>query len=533
MVMLNDAHTGRARSRTRASGRRSARPARSSTTSASGRCSRSTWARTTATTSRCPAPATYQLSLLDQPAGVGAAPRVPERLAEAPPRQRQLPLEARRHEPASRSVARHRADAPAVSDGRRRALAAAAPPPGSTAGRVDSPSAGERRVTRPPPVALGRQPAGLPARQHAWKATLARDADGNPVAPRFDRLLFFDVRGRPRRRPRAAAGGGAAHARAPVPLGTRTGSCSRPAGARGTSRARCGRRRRSRGASAVGLRAAGDRRLRPVPAPRLRRRAAAGGEVEAALVHGAPLPGADGPLDARRGARPGGRPGPASSAPVCPPPISTSAASRPGDPVPDDRAAVHGLQVQPAAQPGHRGRGHDRRRPVRGAAPRCRSATCACGWTAGTATSIERERVARMYAPQVTPAQVAHFTTDAESDPSLLGQAINRYGVIGHAQTSARARRHGKPLILRRDFNTVDGGQAGLHFVSLQRTIDDFVTTRTAMNASVRPAAEPSDHRHRQQRHQRVHLRRCAAPTTSCPRAPAGPSRVSAFDPRR
>ena len=38
--------------------------------------------------------------------------------------------------------------------------------------------------------------------------------------------------------------------------------------------------------------------------------------------------------------------------------------------------------------------------------------------------------------------------------------------MIGHAQTSARARRDGKPLIIRRDFNTVDGGQAGLHFVS-------------------------------------------------------------------
>ena len=95
-----------------------------------------------------------------------------------------------------------------------------------------------------------------------------------------------------------------------------------------------------------------------------------------------------------------------------------------------------------------------------------------------------RERVARMYAPQVTPEQVKHFTTDAESDPNLLGQAINHYGVIGHSQTSARARRHGKPLIIRRDFNTVDGGQAGLHFVSVQRTIEDFVTTRNAMNAS-------------------------------------------------
>ncbi len=66
----------------------------------------------------------------------------------------------------------------------------------------------------------------------------------------------------------------------------------------------------------------------------------------------------------------------------------------------------------------------------------------------------------------------------------LLGQAISRYGVIGHAQTSARARKHGKPLIIRRDFNTVDGGQAGLHFVSVQRTIEDFITTRNAMNSS-------------------------------------------------
>ncbi len=104
----------------------------------------------------------------------------------------------------------------------------------------------------------------------------------------------------------------------------------------------------------------------------------------------------------------------------------------------------------------------------------------------------ERERVARMYAPQVTPEQVAHFTTDASSDPNLLNQAINRYGVIGHAQTSARARRNNKPLILRRDFNTIDGGQAGLHFVSLQRTIEDFITTRNAMNASSAQLQNPS-----------------------------------------
>jgi hypothetical protein len=104
----------------------------------------------------------------------------------------------------------------------------------------------------------------------------------------------------------------------------------------------------------------------------------------------------------------------------------------------------------------------------------------------------QRERVARMYAPQVTPEQVSAFTTDAESDPNLLGQAITRYGVIGHAQTSACARRGGKPIILRRDFDTTNGGLAGLHFVSLQRAIADFVTTRTAMNATSAQLQNPS-----------------------------------------
>ena len=104
----------------------------------------------------------------------------------------------------------------------------------------------------------------------------------------------------------------------------------------------------------------------------------------------------------------------------------------------------------------------------------------------------QRQRVARMYAPQVTQEQVNRFTTDAESDPALLGQAISRYGVIGHAQTSATARRKGRPIILRRDFDSTDGGQAGLHFVALQRTIEDFITTRTAMNATSAQLRNPS-----------------------------------------
>ena len=58
----------------------------------------------------------------------------------------------------------------------------------------------------------------------------------------------------------------------------------------------------------------------------------------------------------------------------------------------------------------------------------------------------------------------------------------------GTPRRSARARRSGRPLIISRDFDTVDGGEAGVHFVSLQRTIADFIKTREAMNATIGPA---------------------------------------------
>jgi hypothetical protein len=47
-------------------------------------------------------------------------------------------------------------------------------------------------------------------------------------------------------------------------------------------------------------------------------------------------------------------------------------------------------------------------------------------------------------------------------------------------------------VIIRRDFDTVDGGQAGLHFVSIQRSIADFVRTRTAMNAASAQLSNPA-----------------------------------------
>ncbi len=57
-------------------------------------------------------------------------------------------------------------------------------------------------------------------------------------------------------------------------------------------------------------------------------------------------------------------------------------------------------------------------------------------------------------------------------------------GIVGHAQKAARAREDGEPLLLRRDFNTVDGGRPGLHFLCLQREVEEFVRVREAMTGA-------------------------------------------------
>ena len=342
-----------------------------------------------------------------------------------------------------------------------------------------------------PSVPLGPQPAGLPARQHAWTAYLTTDAAGNPVAPRFDRLLFFDVAGAP----------GPAYARL-LEAALRTLERAypwRPSGLLFTA------------AWGPGYFTDVLKVASPVP----RATALSGFEqpviddyhlclhlasddesrlaaVEAAFTRGAPVPGADaaGQLDISRVLR-----------------WRQSRTGFVGAGLPASRQNVNGI---PAGD------------PVPGSAPLFMgfksgllrnqasedAVTVADGLFAGGTTMhvsymrlrldtwyaelSQRERVARMYAPQVTPEQASEFTTDAESDPNLLGQAITRYGTIGHAQTSARARRGGKPVILRRDFDTTDGGLAGLHFVSLQRTIADFVATRTAMNATSAQLQNPS-----------------------------------------
>jgi hypothetical protein len=340
-----------------------------------------------------------------------------------------------------------------------------------------------------PRVALSPLATGLPARQHAWTATLARDGDGNPVAPRFDRLLFFDVEGSPtpayarlleaslrtleHRYPWGpggllfTAGWGpdyferVLHVASPIPRATSMSLFEQP----------------SIDDYHLCLHLAGDdeRRL---------------ADVEAALVHGAPLPGTAGPLkitdvlrwrETRTGFVGAGLP----------------AAHQDTGGIPAGRPVARSAPLFMGFKSNYN---HNQATEDAVSIP---SGSFADGTTMAVSYMrlrldswygdlSEKERVARMYAPQVTPQQVKAFTTDAASDPNRLGEAINRYGVIGHAQTSARARRNGKPLIARRDFNTVDGGQAGLHFVCIQRSIGDFVTTRKAMNATAAQLQNPS-----------------------------------------
>jgi hypothetical protein len=339
------------------------------------------------------------------------------------------------------------------------------------------------------PVPVGAEPAGLPERQYAWTATLARDSDGNPIPPRFNRLLFFDVRGHPTQ----------AHTTV-LEASLRTLERSYPWGPEGllfVAGWGPGYFQRllhiespipeAMGLSDFELPAIDDYDLCLHLSCNDQRRLA---DVEAALVHGRPLAGADGPLDISRAlvwreTRTGfvGAGLPAANQDV--------GGIPPGGPV--AKAAPLFMGFKSALRKNQATEDF----VTIPDGPFAQGTTMQVSYMRLALDSwyqdlTETERVARMYAPQVTPAQVAHFTTDAESDPNLLDQAINRYGVIGHAQTSARARRNGKPLILRRDFNTVDGGLAGLHFVSIQRTIDDFVTTRSAMNATQAQLQNPS-----------------------------------------
>ena len=98
------------------------------------------------------------------------------------------------------------------------------------------------------------------------------------------------------------------------------------------------------------------------------------------------------------------------------------------------------------------------------------------------------QRVSKMFCPHHAQNEMVEGAGEnLGSDPQMDDcddpmDSARSDGVVGHGQKMAQLREDGDPLILRRDFDSTDGGRAGVHFLSLQRRIADFVATREAMN---------------------------------------------------
>lgn len=98
------------------------------------------------------------------------------------------------------------------------------------------------------------------------------------------------------------------------------------------------------------------------------------------------------------------------------------------------------------------------------------------------------QRVARLFSPKHAEREAIgeygerlETATGSTTVTDAIHDHARENGVVGHAQKLARAREHGEPVLLRRDVNTTDGDVCGLHFVSLQREMTDFIRTREAM----------------------------------------------------
>ncbi|WP_336359536.1 DUF7405 family protein [Haladaptatus sp. ZSTT2] len=110
------------------------------------------------------------------------------------------------------------------------------------------------------------------------------------------------------------------------------------------------------------------------------------------------------------------------------------------------------------------------------------------------------ERVAEMFCPfHAEEGLVEGAGHNLGTDSQVDGECADRidedarsYGRIGHSQKMASVRENGKPIILRRDFDSTDGGEAGVHFVSLHRGIGDFEKTREAMNGEKQVKESPA-----------------------------------------
>ena len=102
------------------------------------------------------------------------------------------------------------------------------------------------------------------------------------------------------------------------------------------------------------------------------------------------------------------------------------------------------------------------------------------------------QRVAKLFSPtHAAEERVGEWGEKLGSAPGVIDlpedavKFAREEGVVGHAQKAARARDDdGTPPLLRRDFPTTDGDHTGLHFLTLQESIADFVRVRDAMTGA-------------------------------------------------
>ena len=335
--------------------------------------------------------------------------------------------------------------------------------------RAEAPTAG-----LPPNPRAG----DLPVRQHAWNDVLARDGHGNPVAPRHHRVLLLDLAVEPsesaaRTVERAMRTVEAAYDWGPAGLlhglawGTRYFE-------------RLGRLSASPVREPTVLSRTDDPDLLSFDAALLLASDAASalGAVEAAMFHGNEALAGE-PVEARLGdvfdvaARRTGFMGEGLPA------AHADAEGIPGDAPPADAPMFTGFFSGRARTQATEDRVTIRDGPYAGGTTVHLShlrESLDAWWSMDGA-----DRVAHMFSPEFSEGDVEAFTDDVPFADAVREHA-RESGVVGHFEKVARAREDGRPVVLRRDFNTTDGGRAGVHFLSLQRSLADFEKTRRAMN---------------------------------------------------
>jgi hypothetical protein len=328
-----------------------------------------------------------------------------------------------------------------------------------------------------PTVELGPNPNDVPHRQHAWNAALDTDADGNPIAPSHSRVLLLELRREP-----------STEAAETVERAMRRVEAAYPWEPGGLLHALAW--------GTAYFERIGTLDSSPVRAPRVLSRTDDPDllSFDAALVLSTDVPShLDRTEDAMFGDRAElagesveNRLGDVFS-------VSDRRTGFMGSGLPASHAEAEGLGVDvPADAPMFTGFFSGRRKTQ---ATEDRVTIQDGQFAGGTTMHLSHlvqalepwwamsddERVAKMFSPAFDAGDVDDFGQDVPASGDVAANA-SEFGVVGHQEKVARVREDGEQIVLRRDFDTIDGDQPGLHFLSFHRALSDFAKTRKAMN---------------------------------------------------